>query len=284
MKLHFTSWLFTGADKPEMVKKAFKKDASFVVLDWEDAVAINKKSMAREVVKQLEKDSPGIQYGLRINAFNTQEALSDLQFILDNQLNPHVILLPKTNHEHEIVLLNQIINDHPGREPLLLTPIIETAEGVLRIEKIAKASPAVAAIIFGAADLAFDMNMALNWENFQFIRERLVLAASAAKIQAVDTTCFAINDEKQLQKECASAKAIGFTGKAAIHPAQIKCINETLRFTDEEVAQAEYSIKSMGQDNSVKKIYGALIGPPMLKRAEFIVKENAERGFDVKKK
>src|SRR5262249_53774118 len=105
-------------------------------------------------------------------------------------------------------------------------------------EEIAAATPRLEALLFGAADMSADLGAATAWPPLAYARSLLVAACALAGALAIDSPFFDVKDHDGLTQETAQAVALGFTGKAAIHPNQIATINAALTPRPEEVARA----------------------------------------------
>ena len=106
--------------------------------------------------------------------------------------------------------------------------MIESASGLADVEAIATATPRLHGLMFGAADMAADLDAETAWEPLSGARSRLVAACALGGVLAIDAPFFNMHDEAGLKQEVAAALALGFGAKAAIHPAQIGAINGAL--------------------------------------------------------
>jgi citrate lyase subunit beta/citryl-CoA lyase/(S)-citramalyl-CoA lyase len=119
-----------------------------------------------------------------------------------------------------------------------LWPLIETARGLKESWVIASA-PAVEGVLFGGFDYAADIGCAMDWEPLLFARSQIVAACSAACRQALDSPSGDINDSSGLAESTRRAKALGFSGRACIHPNQIGPVNAVFTPSEADVTRAQ---------------------------------------------
>ena len=142
-------------------------------------------------------------------------------------------MLPKTETTGHLLILDRLLTAASLATKLI--GIVESVRGLTAVEAIALATPRLAGIMLGAADMAADLGAATAWEPLAFTRARLVAACALAGVTATDAPYFDIRDPDGLEQEVARAVALGFRAKAAIHPRQIGAINTALTPTEETV-------------------------------------------------
>ena len=127
------------------------------------------------------------------------------------------------------------------------------------------ASPSTTILGFGAVDLVAETGSDLSWDSLLYARSQVVLAASEARIEALDTVWIEINDQDGLAEESCKARALGFSGKAAIHPSQVAPINAAFSPTDDEVATAKRITEAASGDYSgAVQVDGKMIDEPVV--------------------
>ena len=232
------SWLFTPATHPERFTKAAAAGADVVILDLEDAVAPGDKAHARTTALDYLADNPvdGALHALRINGLDTRAGISDLDALLGSRAAPDFVVLPKTEAAGHLQILDRLLTA-TGKDARLIG-LIESAQGLAAVEAIATATPRLAGLMLGAADMAADLGAATAWEPLAFARGRLIAACALAGVTPIDAPFFDIRNEAGLKQEVAAAVALGFAAKAAIHPAQIGAINTALTPIADAVANA----------------------------------------------
>jgi (S)-citramalyl-CoA lyase len=232
------SWLFTPATQFGRFSNAAAAGADVAILDLEDAVAPKDKDQARATALDYLADDPadGVLHALRINGLDTRAGIADLDSILGSKAAPTFLVLPKTESAGHLQILDRLLT--AAGKPTRLVGLIESARGLAAVDAIAAATPRLAGLMFGAADMAADLGAATALEPLAFARGRLIAACALAGITPIDSPFFDIRDEAGLKQEIAAAVALGFTAKAAIHLSQIGAINTALTPSAEAVANA----------------------------------------------
>jgi len=277
------SMLYIPGNNPAMIQQGGVYGADSILLDLEDAVALNQKDAARILVRNMIKviDFYDAEVCVRINHLSTPFGLADLEAIVP--LQPSAIRYPKTESAEEVAELLTIIEKIEDRHGLphnkmTLHAMIETAMGVQNVFNIASQFVRVDAITIGGQDLTADMNIVYTPEGtgIDFARKRIVMAAKASHIDVIDTVFPDVNDEEGLRKETEYAKSIGFTGKAVINPRQIEIIHKVYTPTEEEVRKAYRIVKEFKINSAagvgVFAIDGKMIDAPIVTRAEYILR------------
>src|SRR5277367_5134717 len=232
------SWLFTPATRPERFAKASQIGADVSILDLEDAVAPGDKARARATALDYLTKNPsdGALHALRINGLDTPAGISDLDALLGSGAAPDYLVLPKTETAGHLRILDRLLTA-AGKDTRLIG-LIESAHGLAAVEAIAAATPRLAGLMLGAADMAADLGSATAWAPLAFARGRLIAACALAGVIPIDAPFFDLRDEVGLKHEVAAAVALGFAAKAAIHPAQVAAINAALTPSAEAVDKA----------------------------------------------
>lgn len=236
------SWLFTPATRPDRFAKAGAAGADVAILDLEDAVAPRDKGRARTIALDYLMDHPaeGARHALRINGLDTPAGISDLDALLGSRTAPDFLVLPKTETAGHLQILDRLLTA-AGKDTRLIG-LIESARGLAAVAAIATATPRLAGLMLGAADLSADLGAATAWEPLAFARGQLIAACTLASVTPIDAPFFDLRDEAGLTREVAAALAFGFTSKAAIHPAQISAINAALTPSADAVANARATL------------------------------------------
>jgi citrate lyase beta subunit len=118
---------------------------------------------------------------------------------------------------------------------------------------------------FGAVDLVAETGSDLSWDSLLYTRSQVVLAATEARVEALDTVWIEINDQAGLEKESRQARALGFTGKAAIHPSQVTTINAAFSPSVAEVDLARRIVEAAeGDFSGALQVDGKMIDEPVI--------------------
>jgi citrate lyase subunit beta / citryl-CoA lyase len=249
------SELSTPASSERMIEKATGSPADLVFLDLEDSVSPNEKVAARakaiHALKTL--DWGGKTRAVRINDLESEYAYQDIISVVEEAGDYlELIIIPKVKSARHVwwvdVLLSQIEKRLQRPRRIGLEVLIEEVEAMLNVEEIARASSRLEAIIFGHIDYSasqgIDARLAGNdmdtypGDLWHYARNRVVIAARAAGIDAIDGPYLDFKNADGYRRECMRAKALGMVGKWAIHPGQIEIANAVFSPTAEEVARA----------------------------------------------
>lgn len=233
--------LYVPGDRPDRVVKAIASDADVVLVDLEDAVAPSRKDEARDVAARLLAELPtGRAAQVRINHPQTPWHADDVAMLA--ALPPAIgARVPKVESVAEVQALAASL---PGRELHLL---VESALGVERAFELATASPQVASIGLGEADLRSDLRVSDD-AGLAWARSRVVVAARAARLPAPVMSAYThVRDLDGLDASCRAGRLLGFCGRTAIHPAQLPVIPEAFLPTADEVAAAREVIDRVGE-------------------------------------
>jgi citrate lyase subunit beta/citryl-CoA lyase len=269
------SVLFSPGDSPDLLRKAPTSGADVVVFDLEDAVAPGDKARAREAVSEvLQEIDPDCEVCVRVNPAGIA-ADDDLDGVLAGSPRIDSVMLPKVERAEDVHTLARLLDEHGADLPVLA--LVETAAGVLAAPDIAGAGP-TDAVLFGAEDLAADIGATRTDEGTEVLcaRQRVVLAASAAGVDAVDTLVTDFGDTEQLQADTRRGIEMGYDGKMAIHPGQVTVINDAFTPSAERIEWAERVLAaSEAADEGVFEVDGEMIDAPLIAQAER-VRERAE--------
>ncbi|MGE4338958.1 MAG: CoA ester lyase [Pigmentiphaga sp.] len=232
------SLLFTPGSRPDRFAKAGATAAEGLILDLEDAVAEADKDIARANVAAFLADRQGVaqQVTIRINPLSRPSGLRDLAMLATASAGPEYILLPKAETPEQILLMAQVLDD--AGSAARIGALVESARGVAGAAGLAQAHERLAFLMFGAADYAANLGQLVGTFRPDHARAVIVNAAACGGVVAIDSPFFAIDCPDELEADCRAGKALGFHGKAAIHPSQIDPINHGYSPSYEERAQA----------------------------------------------
>ena len=242
------SLLFTPGSRPERFVKAAATAADGFIIDLEDAVGPADKAGARVAVMDWLRRREGISREgflvcLRINSVFNDFGLRDLTAVAElarEGFAPDALLLPKVESAVEVELVARHLRAAGGAGAnVALVALIESAAGLEEAARIARATPMLRGLGFGGVDLAADLRASFSWEAMLAGRGRLVQAASMAGLGLLDVPYLEIDDDAGLTVECLRVRAMGFSGKLAIHPRQVDAINTAFTPTAAEIEFAQ---------------------------------------------
>jgi len=273
------SMLYIPGNNPAMLQQGGIYGADSVLLDLEDAVALNQKDSARILVRNMLKstDYYGAELTVRVNHIDTPFGRADLEEIVP--LQPDAIRFPKCETIEQlrqvIDLVEEIENKHNlPHDKMNIHAMIETALGVQNVYEIAGFSKRVDAITIGGQDLTADMKVAAAKDGIgiDYARKRIVMAAKANRIDAIDTVFADVDDDEGLRAETEYIRKVGFTGKAVINPRQIDTVHEVYTPKEHEIAKAMriYTafLKNKAAGIGVFAVDGKMVDKPVMERAK----------------
>jgi citrate lyase subunit beta / citryl-CoA lyase len=269
--------LYAPGNNPHLLMGAELYGSDCVLLDLEDSVPLSEKNVARILVKHLLAAVEFQEVWVRINPLETcgREDLAEVMLA-----SPHGICLPKAEScndvfklEEEMAVLESNLEIDLGST--FIMPIIETGKGVLNALEIASASKRVVVMAFGAEDYTRDVGANRTREALLYPRTKIVAACAASGIQASDTVYADVDDEEGLIEETKHIRDLGFVGKGAINPRQIRPIHEVFRPTDEQIKYAREVIAVADQAKAkgigAVALRGKMIDWPVVERAKKLV-------------
>lgn len=273
---HRFSRLYLPGNTPSLMLNAGIHKPNAVILDLEDAVAVDKKNEARFLVRNALRalDFRGAERMVRINQLPA--GLNDLDYIIPH--NIHVVLVPKCESAHQLHEVNNHILAIQTRlninTSVWLMPIIESALGVMQAFDIAKAANNVVAMAIGLEDYTADLGVNRTPQGTEslFARSMVVNACKAAGIQPIDSVFSDVGDMEALKENVRQSKALGFEGMGCIHPRQINVIHENFAPDEQEIDKAKNILHAF--EEATKKGLGVvslgtkMIDAPVVKRAQ----------------
>ncbi len=273
------SLIFVPGNRPNMLERALGFNADVTMVDLEDSVPpgekINAREVAREWVPRLR--SEGRRVMVRVNSLDTGLTRDELEALVSPDLAG--ISLGKVETPQDLQDADRIISalePAAGVEPgqIKLIPWIENALAVMAPYQMATASSRIIAIAFGAEDYTNDIGIQRTdtGEEVYYARAQTAVAAHAARVACLDSPFVGFRDPEGLREDCRTIRQLGYTGKFAIHPAQIDIINESFTPSGEEVAYAKKVVGAFREAESNGRgsadLDGRMIDVPVFKRAE----------------
>lgn len=267
------TWLYVPGDRPDRFARAVDSGADTVIIDLEDAVHPDRKAYARAAVAEFCARPHPIPVQVRINPPGTPYAAADLAVLVADPAvagregGPDGLRVPKVSSPGDVTALARAAPGMP------LHCLLESAVGVEFAYAIATAGPAVASIGLGEADLRSDLGVA-DESGLLYARARVVLAARAAGLPAPAMSVYPdVRDLAGLAESCRTGAALGFLGRAAIHPAQLPVIVDAFRPSADRVRRAEEVLAALGESGRAGSAVavlpdGRFADPAMVRSAE----------------
>jgi (S)-citramalyl-CoA lyase len=263
----FASLLFVPGDREGAIARAWSTDADMLCIDLEDGVRLAAKADARERVAAMLGGGALARHAVRINALGTREGLRDLLMLAEAPHRPGTLVIPKVDGVTSVVLATSVLGENAGS----FLPMIESADGVANAPAIA-AHSLCGGLLFGGADLAGEIGVSPSREALAAARGMLVLACVRAGRPAYDMPCLELADAEAVAAEARHARALGFAGKAAIHPSQLAALNAVFRASPEEVAAARRALDAFAASGGgAGRLDGGMIDAAVMRRHRKLV-------------
>ena len=273
------SWLFVPADSERKITKALDSDADAIIFDLEDSVAPEQKGTARDILKALPKRSNGPEWWVRVNPLGSEFLRDDLKLI--GSAYVHGIVLPKAESGADVTQLAHRTGNIP-----IHAIVTETAASLFGLLSYRDPKSPLVAMSWGAEDLSaalgasskYDADGSLSF-TYRLARSLCLAGAAAAGVQPVDGVFADFKDQVGLKAEAEAARREGFTGKLAIHPAQVPVINAAFTPSADDVRDAEEIVAAFEAhpDAGVLSINGRMVDRPHLLQARRVL-ERAQGG------
>ena len=281
------SLLFVPGDSEKKLAKSEGISADALILDLEDSVAAENKTVARGLVCEFLAAHAGQrkqQIWVRINPIDHAEAGADLGAVIRGR--PDGIIQPKTRSPDDVILLGKRIGSYemeheiPIGSTRILPVATETPAALFSMGEYVRCDKRLAGLTWGAEDLSAAVGALNNkdangnWtQPYQLARSLCLFAAHAAGVEAIDTLYANFRDAEGLRNSCNEARRDGFGGKLAIHPAQVDVINDAFTPDADEIARAARIVELFDSNPGVGTLAmdGAMLDIPHLKQARRIL-------------
>jgi citrate lyase subunit beta/citryl-CoA lyase len=279
------SLLFVPADSPKKLDKAMTSGADALIVDLEDSVAPNGKARARQSAAAFltaagaAKSRPYLL--VRVNSLKTGLTDADLDAVVPSR--PDAIMLPKAEggasvvHADAKLAVREATSGLPDGHIKIVALATETATALFLAGTYAGASARLSALTWGAEDLSAELGAETNrdaqgrfLDPYRLARALCLAGAAAAGVPAIDTVYVDFRDAYGFRRECQEARRDGFSGKMAIHPAQVPIINELFTPTPEAIAKAQAIVDVFAANPGAGTvgIGGVMVDQPHLVRAK----------------
>ncbi|ABP33759.1 HpcH/HpaI aldolase/citrate lyase family protein [Polynucleobacter asymbioticus] len=237
------SVLYMPGVNTRALEKAKTLPADSLILDLEDAVAPDSKSIARENIRTaLESGFGHREAVVRINGLNTPWGLDDLKAFANTKAD--AIVLPKVESAKKIQEVAKLLSELNAPKDLTIWAMIETPKAIFKLEEIAGAHPRLEALVLGTSDLVKDLHARHTLDRTETLTalSLSVLAARAYGLCVLDGVHLILDDEAGLKQSCVQGRDMGFDGKTLIHPSQIALANELFGPSAQEIEEAQQKI------------------------------------------
>jgi len=272
------SWLFVPADSERKILHALDSAADAIIFDLEDSVVPGQKAAARAILKELPERAGGPAWWVRINPLGSEHHKEDLTLLARPDIAG--IVLPKAESGADIKQLAH----RTGNVPIHAI-VTETAASLFGLLSYRDPGSPLAAMSWGAEDLSAALGAASKYDTdgalsftYRLARSLCLAGAAAAGVQPVDGVFADFRDEAGLRAEAEAAAREGFTGKLAIHPAQVAAINAAFTPSADDVAHARTIVAAFETqpDAGVLSVDGKMVDRPHLVQARRILERASQ--------
>jgi citrate lyase subunit beta/citryl-CoA lyase len=281
------SRLYLPGTEPKYFVNAGLHGADSIILDLEDSVHPNEKDEARLLVRNALRAVDFLQSERLVRINQLPVGLDDLEEIVPE--SPDVILLPKVESPDQVLAFSQKIAkvkaDFGITRPIWLMPILESALGIEKAYEIATATEEIAALTIGLEDYTADLGVgktATGTESL-FARQRIVNAAHAAGVQAIDSVFGDVGNMDALRTWALNSRALGFEGMGCVHPSQIAVIQQAFAPTAIEIEKARAVVAAYHEAQTkglgVVSLGSEMLDAPVVLRAQKLMAQARAMGL-----
>ena len=282
------SLLFVPADGGSKLDKAMASGADAVILDLEDSIAPERKVHARmaalEFLRAAQSKTPRPRLLVRVNGLDTGMTDADLEAVVPGK--PDAILFPKAEGGATVTYLDaklavrEAIAGLPDGTIKILAQTVESAAGLFSAGTYRHSSARLIGMTWGPEDLSAELGAEANreadgtlTEPYRLARSFCLFGAAAAKVPAIETIHVDFRDAEVLRRDTELARRDGFSGRLAIHPAQVAVINEVFTPSAEQIAKAMAVVAAFAAQPGAGTvgIDGKMFDRPHLLRAQALL-------------
>jgi citrate lyase subunit beta/citryl-CoA lyase len=283
------SFLFAPGNVARRVEKAFTLEADAVILDLEDSVAVSDKVATRKQVVQALGRKGRARVYVRVNAPSTPFCHGDLMETVLKGIDG--VVVPKIESAADLHAIDWVMTALERERgipegSLDLMPLIETAAGVQRVDRVLQARNLrpykgawrVKRVAFGAADYANDVGLAPTLEEVELAgaRERVVLASRAAGMEnPIDSPWFHFKETAAFERALERSRRGGFQGRLCVHPDQLAPVNKAYLPSDEELERARRIVAAFreaeARGEAAVQVDGLMVDYPIVHRARALL-------------
>jgi citrate lyase subunit beta/citryl-CoA lyase len=290
------SYLFAPGDQPRKLEKAIGSGADAVLIDLEDSISTERKAEARQSATAFLREVHGVanrpRLFVRVNGHETGLIDDDLDVVMAGK--PDGILLPKAvggvsvTHLDAKLTAREAIHNIPDGSTRIMVLATETAAAMFVAGTYQGSSPRLMGLTWGAEDLSAELGAETNRDRdghfldpYRLARSICLTAAAAAGVQAIDTVYVDFKNVAGFRDETEEGRRDGFTGRMAIHPAQVPIINEVFTPTQTAIDHARRVIAAFAAADGAGTvgIDGLMYDRPHLVRAQQVVARATAAGL-----
>ena len=282
------SFLFVPADGGSKLDKAVASGADAVIIDLEDSIAPERKETARtmalDFLKRARASNQRPRLLVRINGLDTGMTDADLDAVVAGR--PDAVVFPKAEGGASVVHLDakltarEAIAGVPEGQIKIVAQAVESASGLFAAGTFRSASARLIGLTWGPEDLSAELGAEANRDAqgeltapYRLARSICLYAAAAAKLPAIETVYVDFRNSEGLRRDTEAARRDGFSGRLAIHPAQVAVINDVFTPTPAQVEKAKAVVAAFAAQPGAGAIGidGKMYDRPHLARAQALL-------------
>jgi citrate lyase subunit beta/citryl-CoA lyase len=258
------SYLFVPGDRPERFDKALASGAHAVILDLEDAVAPERKPLARDALRMWLQSASSPVY-VRVNPPGTAWHEEDCDLLRLPAVRGAMV--PKAEHSDALARIAGLL-----QAPQDVIPLVETVAGWFNAAELVRA-PRVLRLAFGSFDFMLDSGIQGDGQELDAVRTQMVLLSRHAGLQApIDGVSLAIDDAARLEADVLRSRSFGFGAKLCIHPRQVAAIHRGFSPTQDQIAWARRVIDALAAGPlGAVAVDGKLVDRPIALMAQSVL-------------
>jgi citrate lyase beta subunit len=254
--------LFVPGARADRFAKALASGADQICIDLEDAVALADKETAREASYDFiaQSSTGSAELGVRINTISSELGIADLKRLIERGVKPAFVMLPKIESAEEIMIADKLL----ATTTIPLIAQLESPRAVFEARNIAKVTRRLQALMFGGFDYAVAARVKPGRDGWLWARGQIAAVAAEAEVGAIDVPSLDIKNLNEIAAETEHVISLGFTSKAAIHPAQIAAIQNAFLPTIEENTHAQKVLEAVANaKDAAIAVDGKLVDRPI---------------------
>ncbi len=259
--------LFVPGNRSDRFDKALAADPDQLCIDLEDAVPADEKAESLDAALAWlgQVGHTRTELGLRINEPRSDQGQLDLKALAASNSAARFVMLPKVESEQDIGAVRDVLGD---RTPDLIAQL-ESPHAVFEARRLAIADQRLSALMFGGYDYALSARAQPCWDSFYWPRASIAAAAAEAGVDALDVPSLEVRDLAAVGVETERVIALGYTGRAAIHPAQVPVIQQAYLPDAVQAAHAKAVVEAARRANGAPvQVNGKLVDRPLELAAE----------------
>lgn len=281
------SRLYLPGSEPKYFVNAALHGADAIILDLEDSVHASEKDAARLLVRNALRAVDFLQCERMVRINQLPLGLADLAEVVPE--SPDLILIPKVESAEQVIesvrRIEEIKADYGITRSIWLMPILESALGIENAFAIATSTEQIVALTIGLEDYTADLGVVKSATGTEslYARQRVVNAAHAAGVQAIDSVFGDVGDMDGLRVWGQNSRALGFEGMGCVHPSQIPIIHEAFAPTAAEIEKARKIVAAFHEAQEkglgVVSLGSKMIDPPVVERAVKLMRRAQAMGL-----